>query len=270
MDLRDALSIADKVSDKELSWAEHPSMINMIYALEVLAADYRTMDRKAEEWQTRAEAMRETAESANDELDRTQGAWSDLMEFIRSALNLDVRALDDAGEVRTILGRAFADARLWARVKELAAGNFRAGDVVTADALNAFSEAVMTADGPMDAAKAWPPKGYTTRVLNNSVWLAPEGTDPRDHDKWTHIGWANAGGFALNIPPAAQHFPIGSPEPPVRVKRVTRPQHSAAGAMFVRAGALSDGSSLWRRVAVDNAPFLRWSEVVRHQAAVEA
>lgn len=161
------------------------------------------------------------------ECDRAQGAWSDLMEFVRSALNLDVRALDDAGEVRKILGRAFADARLWARVKELAAGNFRAGDVVTADALNAFSEAVKDGRKP----------GIT--ILSADA-------------------------------PARQHFSVGAPEPAARVTRVTRPQHSAAGAVFVRVGVLSDGKSVWRREGDDAALLLRWAEIVRYQAAVEA
>lgn len=179
-------------------------------------------------------SWRRQVEAATAECDQTQGAWSDLMEFIRSALNLDVRALDDVAEVRKILGRAFADARLWARVKELAAGNFRAGDTVTADALNAFGEAFNEFGAAMKAGRK---PGIT--ILS-----------------------ANA--------PARQHFSIGAPEPASRVTRVTRPQHSPAGAVFTRVGVLTDGKSVWRRDGDDSALLLRWSEIVRYQAAVEA
>jgi len=237
MDLNGALDIADRVSDRNLSWAEHPSLINMIYAVEVLADAFRDMERKREEWQTRAENMRDEAEAwkeqaqgaddLNAELDRTQGAWSDLMEFIRSALNLDVRALDDPAEVRKILGRAFADARLWSRVKDMVGGKFVAGDVVTADAMNAFSQAVMTADGRVK--------------LNFDIMAAFSGPD-------------------------RQHFPIGSPEPAARVQKVKRPQGDIT---FIRFGRLSDGRSLWRRVGDDSKTYLTWAQVVQFQAAVE-
>ena len=281
VDLNEALDIADKVSDRNLSWAEHPSMINMIYAMEILARECHALDNKMEEWQTRAENMRDDFETANGKLDRVQSQLTGLKEFIRSALNLDAHALDDLGEARKILGSVFADARLWARVKDMVGGKFVAGDVVTADAVNAFSEAVKTSRktgvNPLGSAaddKHW--KGFTTRVQHNGVWLAPAGTDPADTDKWTWIG-TSAGTPKLDIlmgrdvmavfnGPDRQHFSIGSPEPAARVQKVKRPQGDIT---FIRFGRLSDGKSLWRRVGDDSKTYLTWSEVVRYQAAVE-
>jgi len=230
MDLNEALDVADKVADRELSWAEHPSMINMIYAVEILGREFRTARDQVDTWKERAEAnltdadyMQGKLDDANAELDRTQGAWSDLMEFIRSALNLDVRALDDPAEVRKILGRAFADARLWARVKDMVAGKFTAGDTVAADRLNT----IMTADGLVK--------------LNFDIQGAFSG-------------------------PNREQFPVGAPEPVARVQKVKRPQGDIT---FIRYGRLSDGKSLWRRVGDNSKTYLTWSQVVQFHAAVE-
>lgn len=330
MDTNEALAVADKAADRNTPYNEAPSIMNMIYALEILADGYR-------QYVSISARRNNEIRDMNEELDRTQTHWSDLMESVRSALgqpntkfedipqqirllvaenkavtlendqvrekwgeyeaNLielvrflrdglgwmpapDVELARGAGDkLYRALGGVFADARLWARVKELTSGNFRAGDVVTADALNAFSEAVK------DGAAATP---HTTRIVNGAVWTAPYGTDPADWDKWTRVGMARDFTIEMTVDrpkldalmgpdtaavfahPAHQHFPIGAPEPPARVNRVTRPQHSPAGAVFVRVGVLSDGKSVWRREGDDSALLLRWPEIVRYQAAVEA
>lgn len=186
MDIAEALQVADKAADRNTPAQEHPSLVHMIYALEILANGHRTYREKAVAWEGTAERLGRELEDANRELDRTQGAWSDLMEFIRAALNLDVRALDDPAEVRKILGRAFADARLWARVKDMAAGKFVAGDVVTADAA-----------GRETSVGRKPTTEWGVRLdVNESmkinstggVYIAPEGTDPKDTHKWTLLG----------------------------------------------------------------------------------
>lgn len=209
MDLDGALDVADKVADRELSWAEHPSMINMIYALQILAADYRTMRDKAQAWeksyQARVLVCDHQAQKLRDVKDALQ-SLNGLVEFMRSALNLDAHALDDPDRARKILGRAFADARLWARVKDMAAGKFTAGDVVTADVMNAFGQAVMTANG-----------------------LKLMGADTS----------------AVFAAPTAQEFPAGSPEPPERVT-VVECHTLSTPLRFVRVAQTVNGDSLWR------------------------
>ena len=279
MDTNEALAVADKAADRNTPYSEAPSIMNMIYALEILADGYR-------QYVSISTRRNNEIRDMNEELDRTQTHWSDLMESVRSALGQPNTKFEDIpqqirllvaenkavtlendqmwgkwGEYEANLielvrflrdglgwvpapdaelargasdglyravGQVFADARLWARVKELAAGNFRAGDTVTADALNAFSEAVKAGRKP----------GITILSADEA--------------------------------PARQHFSVGAPEPGPRVNRVTRPQHSPAGAVFTRVGVLSDGKSVWRREDDDSALLLRWPEIVRYQAAVEA
>src|SRR3954465_9014081 len=166
-------------------------MVNMIYALEILANDYRTMQEKAQAWERsyrdRTYAHDQRAQKLRDARD-TVHRLNELVEFMRTALGLDAHALDDPDRARKILGGVFADARMWARVKDMAGGKFVAGDVVTADVMNAVSEAVTAAKDP---------KGYTTRVTHEGVWWAPAGTDPADRDKWTRLD--DATGFTLNV-----------------------------------------------------------------------
>lgn len=143
MNIEEALQVADKSTDRNTPARDHPSLVKMIYALEILADGHRTYREKATAWEETAGRLGREVRAANKELDRTQGHWSDLMTFIRAGLGItDDRALDTPAEVRRLLGQAIADARMWARVKDLVAGNFVAGDVVTADALNALGEAV--------------------------------------------------------------------------------------------------------------------------------
>lgn len=278
MNIEEALQVADKVADRESSWAEHPSMVNMIYALEILAADYRTAQGKAQEWEassnrmtrramdattTRDQAVREGRE-LNTELRRAQGQWSNLTEFIRTALNLDAGvALDDVGDVRKILGREFAASRILARVRDEVNGKFVAGSVVTADAVNTAQDA---------AAEPEVPKGYTTRVTHEGVWSAPVGTDPADRDKWTRLGDATDFTVNMKLPKVTdymtgcQYFSVGAPEPDARVKRVRR---LGSGMELVRAGHLSTGGSLWRCVGDDSDVFHLWPAIVKWGPGIE-
>jgi hypothetical protein len=294
MDTEEALQVADKAADRSTPAADTPSLVNMIYALEILADGYRVANQKARAWELssthahdqlalklrqskddrqrldqRLEQINSEIESLNDELDHTQGCWSDLMEFIRTALGLDERALDDTVDVRRILGRALADARLFAQVRDLVNGDFRArfaqGDTVT---INDFNN------------PATP--GHTTRVADGHVWMAPVGTDPKDQGKWTHVGFAQGAMWNATFPkladlldpatadafasPAVQEFPAGAPDPDARVTRVRRVGGSTE---FVRAGRLSTGGSLWTGVDMPGGVFHPWSAIVKWRPVVE-
>lgn len=301
MNTEEALQVADKAADRNTPAADHPSIVNMVYALEILANGLRHWQEKAEAWEASSNRMARRAldatatrdravkalESANEELDRTQGEWSGLMEFIRTALGLspqslgvDERALCDKTDPRSILGQVFADARLWARVKDMANGKFVAGDVVTADALNAFNDTL---------AATTEPKGYTTRATPEGVWSAPAGTDPKDLSKWTRLG--DLADFTLNMEfpkltklmaadvgqafrkPTREpvRFEPYAPEPSERVKRVRKtPAIVTAGyasSSFTRIGKTVNGLSIWHEDAQPDATVLwGWPDVVRHGA----
>jgi len=225
----EALRVADKVADRELSWADHPSMVNMIYALEILANDYRTMQEKAQAWERsyrdRTYAHDQRARKLRDARDTVQ-RLNELVEFMRTALGLDAHALDDPDRARKILGGVFADARLWARVKNMAGGKFVAGDVVTADVMNAVSEAVKSSR-------------ETDMGTMESLTVKPAAAEPRK-------------------------FAAGSREPGQvkRVGRVDRPDVT-----FTRMGLLPNGNGVWRRDG--EAALLEWAHMVKFVPVVE-
>jgi hypothetical protein len=292
MDTEEALQVADKAADRNTPAADHPSIVNMVYALEILADRFRYWQEKAKAWEAssgrmarramdataaRDQAVREGRE-LNAELDRTQGEWADLMEFIRAALNLDVRALDDVAdvaEVRKILGRALTDARLLARVRDEVNGRFVAGSVVTADTLNTAQSPVPDA-GVTESLTVRLDANESVKVNSGGVYVAPVGTDPKDTGKWTFLGTTPRGGVfvefrkrsvanlavEVSMPPAVQLFPVSSPEPDKRVTvvecyRMARPMR------FERVAVTLSGDSLWRNMddSTSDAPLWLWEDV---------
>jgi hypothetical protein len=167
----------------------------------------RERDRVAADLKDAAEAhnglltllrtTREERDTAREKL----AAW---MDTISRTLSVDP-AVED---IAAILGELAQDARMWNRVKELAAGNFRAGDVVTADAVNALSEAVATG------------KPKVSNLMDPATMAAFEA-------------------------PARQYFPVGAPEPPEWVRAVEC--HILSTPLrFVRVAETVSGDSLWR------------------------
>lgn len=268
MGIEEALRVADTAADRNTPAAEHPSLMNMIDALEVLANDYRIFREKAAGWeksyrsQTYAhdqmavklrkarddmQKLNERREQARNERDAVQVELGDLLECLRPAVGAAVIAGPvDMGAVRSALGQVFADARLLARIRDEVSGKFVAGSVVTA------------------AEPAKPsPRGYTTRFQDGQVWSAPAGTDPADWYKWTCIGSATD----FTVAPARQAFPAGSPEPSSRVKRVAR---AGGSATFTRVACTVDGQSLWcEDTERDSAPLWLWAHLVRHHGVEE-
>lgn len=307
MDADGALTVADKATDRTLPAAEHPALQDMIYALEILADGHRRGWEQAKAWEASASRMQQRAmdatvlrdravrdlESANAELDRTQGHWSDLMEFIRTALGLspqslgvDKRALRDKTDPRSILGQVFADARLLRRVRAEVNGDFVAGGAVTADAVNTLGPVVETFT-------VRPDPGQSVKMNRFGLYVAPEGTDPRDTGKWTLIGtvpnpgwtivesrkktpapstklgalFASTGQtFADATEREPRSFAMGSAEPEgvKRVGRVSNPNIT-----FTWIGALPNGNGVWRRDGDDLVPLLEWSNIVRYLPVVE-
>jgi hypothetical protein len=123
MDTEEALQVADKAADRNTPAADHPSIVNMVYALEILANGYRVTREKAQAWEASSASMGRRAMDATAARDQAvreahdlnaswtapKEHWSDLMYFIRTTLNLDVRALDDVADV---CGRSWA-VRWW-------------------------------------------------------------------------------------------------------------------------------------------------------------
>lgn len=264
MDIEEALQIADRTTNRNLSWAEHPPLMHVVYALEIVAAEYRHSAKQATEWKDKA--YRENA--AGEE---SRAAMADWLDFVSGTLGVDVEVED----IRAIVGEALADARLFRRVRELVNGKFVAGD-----ALNAFNDTL---------AATMEPKGYTTRATPEGVWSAPAGTDPKDLSKWTRLG--DVADFTLNAEfpkltklmaadvgeafrkPGREpvRFEPYAPEPSARVKRVRKtPPATIAGlasSSFTRIGKTVNGLSVWHEDAQPDATVLwGWPDVVRHGA----
>jgi hypothetical protein len=283
MDTEEALQVADKAADRNTPAADHPSIVNMVYALEILANGYRAMQEKAQAWEqsyrSQTYAHDQRARKLRDVRDIVQ-RLNELVEFMRTALGLDAHALDDPNRARRILGGVFADARMWARVKDMAGGKFVAGDVVTADVMNAVSEAVKssreTDTGTMESLTVRLDANESVKVNSGGVYVAPVGTDPKDTGKWTFLGTTPRGGVfvefrkrsvanlaaEVSMPPAVQLFPIGSPEPDKRVTmvecyRMARPMR------FERVAVTLSGDSLWRNMddSTLDAPLWLWKDV---------
>jgi hypothetical protein len=296
----EALQVADKAADRNTPAADHPSIVNMVYALEILANGLRHWQEKAKAWETSSGRMARRAMDAtaardravregrelNAELDRTQGEWSGLMEFIRTALGLspqslgvDERALCDKTDPRSILGQVFADARLLRRIRDEVNGRVTAGDAVTADVMNiarAARESAAVDDPPPSV--AGDAETLTVRLDTDSsvkisakgfVYTAPEGTDPRDTSKWSLISTLPNPGWTIveTCKPVAaepRKFAAGSREPGQvkRVGRVDRPNVT-----FTRVGSLPNGNGVWRRDG--EAALLEWAHMVKFVPVVE-
>jgi len=161
--LHNALEVATKATDPALSHGEFPSYRDMRAALGTLSANIHTLMgevnaaedkvRHCQEeigaWKelcrgtdTEYNQLNEQCERLNGELDRTQGHWSDLMEFIRTGLGLDERATDKVDDVRAIIGNLIKDSRLLSRVRDEVNGTFVAGQVMTTDGVKTLTDAV--------------------------------------------------------------------------------------------------------------------------------
>lgn len=274
----EALAIADRATGPAALDSPPLTLMSMLRALEILADGHRCYKEKAEAWRASSERMAQRATDANEELDRTQEHWSDLMYFIRTTLNLDVRALDDVAEVRKILGRALTDARLLRRIRDEVNGHFMAAvqkttDEVkgTADAVNAVKAARETNTGTAETLTVRPDAGESVKINHGGyVYIAPEGTDPKDTAKWTRLGTMPRG-WVLVEPrkqtptvAAPRKFAPGSPEPG-GVKRVGRV--SDPDVTFTRIGSLPNGHGVWRRDG--EAWLLEWAHLVKFVSAVE-